>query len=276
MDRGQSALAKERRATNLGMTSCWRTYVWLILSLSLCAQELSLSLPSLGSAPQAKSQQEFDDWLDLLGSTDPQRTVRTADEFLARYPQTEFAGRTYQAQMLAYQQLDNYEATVAAGKRALQLHPENLHVLATLANVIPLGVPPGRPDDPRLEEAIGYARQLLSRLATQKIPRSFPLTEWRTLKLQLEVSAHAAFGLVMLQQGQAKEAVQELEWVTQHDPAADAVHFLRLGSAYLATRNYCPASGAFQRASALGPKLARKKAEEAQKNIASMTASCAH
>ena len=233
-------------------------------------------MPSLGSAPQAKSQQEFDDWLELLGSTDPQSTVRRADEFLAKYPKTEFAGRTYQAQMLAYQQLDNYEGTVAAGKSALQLHPENLHVLATLANVIPLGVPPGRPGDPSLEEAIGYARQLLSRLATQKIPRSLPLNQWKTLKLRLEVSAHAAFGLAMLQQGQAKEAIRELEWVTHHDPAADAVHFLRLGSAYVTTGNYCPAYGAFQRAAALGPKVARKKAEEAQKNIAPMTAGCAN
>ena len=254
------------------MANCRLAYPWLIFSFSLCAQDLSS--PPLVSLPQARSEQEFSDWLDLVESTDPERTVRRADEFLLKYPQTEFAGRACQVQMLAYQQLDNYEAAITAGRKALQLQPENLHVLATLANIIPLGVPQGHPGDPRLEEAAGYARQLLSNLAKQKIPRSLPLTEWKSIRLRLEVSAHAAIGLVMLQRGQVKEAIQELKWVTQHDSAADAVHFLRLGTAYGAVGDYCSAATAYHRAAALGPELVTKKAEAAQKNIALMTVNC--
>src|SRR5256885_7124065 len=51
------------------------------------------------------------------------------------------------AQMLAYEQLDNYEGAVDAGRKAVRLSPENLHILATLANLLPLGVTFGRTDE---------------------------------------------------------------------------------------------------------------------------------
>src|SRR6266545_6092288 len=64
---------------------------------------------SLGAAPQAKTQEEFDDWLELAGSTDPQITAGLAEGFVLRYPHSEFDGRAYQMQMMAHARLDHYE-----------------------------------------------------------------------------------------------------------------------------------------------------------------------
>jgi tetratricopeptide (TPR) repeat protein len=176
--------------------------------------------------------------------------------------------------MLAYLQMENYEATLAAGRKALRLSPDSLHVLATLANVIPHGVPPGVTDDARLDEAEGYARQLLRRLPEQKIPRSLAQDEWKRIRLRLEVSAHAAVGLVSLRRAEPKLAIRELEWVTTRSPEADGVQFLRLGSAYAMAKDYCAASRAFERALALGPEPVRRRAQEGKQNLTPMLSGC--
>lgn len=176
--------------------------------------------------------------------------------------------------MLAYQQMDNYEGTVSAGKSALGLDPDNLHVLVTLANVIPNSGGGRRPDRAQLDEATNYARQALDRLTVQKIPRNLALEEWQGIRLRIEVSARAALGLISLLRGQALEAIRELEWVTGHDPAGDGVQFLRLGSAYASARNYCAAGRAFARAAILGPEPVRVRAVEARKHIAAKASGC--
>ena len=252
----------------------WALTRWfLAVTVSVCAQESPI--PSLGPLPQANTQQEFDDWLDLVGSSDPQGTVRLANEFLAQYPRSGFAARVYQAQMLAYQQLDNYEAALDAGRKALRLSPDNLHVLAEMANLVPHGVPPDKGDDPRLDEAEGYARRILSRLPELKIPRSLPIEEWKRIRLRLEMSAHSALGLVALARAQPQPAIRELEWVTTRSSDADGVQFLRLGSAYAMAKDFCSASRAFERASTLGPEPVRQRARQGMQNLASRLSGCA-
>src|SRR5580704_12050070 len=54
----------------------------------VCAQ--GPPVPSSGPSPQALTQEEFDDWLDLLESSNPRATVGLANEFLARYPRSAF------------------------------------------------------------------------------------------------------------------------------------------------------------------------------------------
>jgi len=233
------------------------------------------NVPSLGPAPQAKSGQEFDDWLELAESRDPKSTVRQATAFLARYPRSEFAARACQAQMIAYQQLDDYQGSVAAGKQALALDPGNLHVLATLANVIPNPGDGRAPTDAQLREAASYAQRVLDGVALQKIPRSLDLGEWQRIRLSLEVSARAALGWVALLRGQPREAIRELEWVTGRGGGKDGVQWLRLGAAYVSTiDNECQAARAYERAAALGPEPVRFRATEAIKRLGPNAAQC--
>ena len=228
--------------------------------------------PSSGLSPQARTQQEFDDWVDLVESSDPRAIVRLANEFLARYPQSGFIARVYQAQMLAYEQLDNYEGAVDAGRKAVRLSPENLHILATLANLLPLGVTFGRTDDPRLDEAERYARRLLTRLPEP--PGTLSNGEWKRTRLRLEVSAHSALGLVFLARSQPQPAILELEWVTNRSPEADGLQYLRLGSAYTMARDFCAALQAFERAVNLGPEPVMQRAKQGEQNLGSLISGC--
>jgi tetratricopeptide (TPR) repeat protein len=169
--------------------------------------------------------------------------------------------------MLAYERLNDYKSALAAGRTALQLAPNNLHVLATLANIIANGARPGNADDPLLEESSRYARNVLHGIAVQKIPPSLPMTEWNEIKLRLETSARSALGLVMLRRGQTADAIRELEWVTRHGAETEGVAFLRLGSAYLQAKDDCGAARAFERALELGPDLVRERAAAARKSV---------
>lgn len=241
------------------------------VAVVVCAQ--GPPAPPSDLSPQALTEQEFDDWVNLVESSDPRATVRLANEFLARYSQSGFIARVYHAQMLAYEQLDNYEGALDAGRKALRLSPENLQVLAALANLLPLGVTPGRSDDPRLDEAETYARRLLTRLP--EAPGTLSTGEWKRNRLRLEVSAHSALGLVFLARSQPQPAIRELEWVTNRSPEADGLQYLRLGSAYTMAKDFCAALPAFERAVNLGPEQVRQKARQGKQNLAPLVSGCA-
>jgi tetratricopeptide (TPR) repeat protein len=249
----------------------WPLAQWF-LAVAVVVSAQGPPVPSSGPSPQALTQEEFDDWLDLLESPDPRATVGLANEFLARYPRSAFIAGAYQAQMLAYEQLDNYQAALDAGRKALHLSPGNLHVLAALANLLPLGVAPDKSDDPRLDEAETYARRLLARLP--ETPGTISTGDWKRARLRLEVSAHSALGLVFCARSQPQAAIREFEWVTNRSPEADGVQYLRLGSAYTMVKDFCAAFRAFERAVTLGPEQVRQRARQGKQNLASLLSGC--
>ena len=242
----------------------------LAFPLTACAQAPSAT--TFAGSPQALTQQEFDDWLDVAETQDPHSIVRLGSEFLARYPHSAFGAKVHQAQMLAFEQLDNYEAAVEAGRNALRLSPEDLQVLAALAGLLPLGVAPGRIDDPRLNEAENYARRVLARLPEN--PGTISNGEWKQTRLRLEISAHSALGLVFAGRAQAKEAVRELQWVTSRSPEPGGLNYLRLGSAYTMARDFCAAGQAFDLAVNLGPEPIRQKAVQGKQSLAHQLSAC--
>jgi tetratricopeptide (TPR) repeat protein len=224
-------------------------------------------LPSFGAAPQARSQEEFDDWLEFAWSADARVTVSLAARFSSKYPDSVFSARVYQRTMMAHQELNDSFSALAAGRTALRLAPNNLHVLATVATLLANHASSQSVTDELLAEACTYARKVLEGLPIQKIPPSLPLAEWNQMKARLETSARAALGLAMLRRGETDSALRELEWVAHQGSEKDGVAFLRLGSAYLQAKNPCAAALAFDRAQALGPAVVRERAAAATKTI---------
>lgn len=88
-------------------------------------------LMTLTQTPQAKSAEELDAYLEIYRNANPQSTVAFANQFAATYPQSEFLALVYEHQTLAYQQMNNYEGVLEAGKKALSLSPRNIKVLVT-------------------------------------------------------------------------------------------------------------------------------------------------
>ena len=225
---------------------------------------------NLGYTSQAKTQEEFDLYLEVLDESDPAEQVVKADRFVAEYPQSELRGQARQHQMLAYRHLNDMEGVLRAGEEVLVLVPNNMGALLTLASALP-NATAGRTDARQLlEKAEGYAREALDLLARKQIPRSIPYREWEELRDQMAAGAHEALGHVAAKRGDMKKAVAEFTEATQRNPQPEGRQFYRLGVAYAWTGKDGEALAALQRAAELGPELvtelAKTEIEKLRKN----------
>ncbi len=211
-------------------------------------------------APQAKSQEEFDSYLEILVAPDAQETIAKTGQFISRYPESDFLATAYEHQMLSYQELNDFEGMLQAGEKYLQLLPDNVNALLTLASAIP-NATAERPDAADLLiRAQEYARKALLLLKQIHIPREITLEDWERLRGQMEAQAHEALGHVALKRGQVEVAVSEFEKATHYNPEPQGKQFFRLGVACAWAGQNDRAEKALRRAAKLGPELIRQRA----------------
>ena len=242
----------------------------LVLALTITNVRIRGQFGPLGDpahAPQAKSQEEFDAYLEILVAPDAHETIAKVEEFISKYPESELLATAYQHQMLSYQKLNEFEGMLQAGEKYLQLLPGNLNALLTLASAIP-NATAGRPDAANLViQAEEYARQALRILKQIRIPREIPVEDWERLRGQMEAQAHEALGHVAVKRGQVKVAVSEFEKATHYNPEPQGKQFFRLGVAYAWAGKNDRAERALRRAAELGPDLIRQRALQELKKL---------
>lgn len=218
-------------------------------------------------APQAKSQEEFDAYLEILDAPNAHETIDRVEAFIFKYPESELSATAYQHQMVSYQELNEFEGMLRAGEKYLQLLPGNLNALLTLASAIP-NATATRPDAPELlARAQDYARQALRILKRIRIPREISLEEWERLRRQMEAQAHEALGHVAVKRGQIDIAISEFEKATEYNPKPQGKQFFRLGVAYAWAGKNDRAERALRRAAELGPTLIRQRALKELRNL---------
>ena len=203
-------------------------------------------------APQAKTQDELDLYLEIYTGGDPQETIRNVDQFAEAYPASEFLGLAYQYQMTAHRGLSDYDGVLTAGAKALELVPDNLNTLIILATVIPNGAD-GRDDrEELLAKAEGYATAVLSKLRTLKIPAEIPLEQWESRKAELEAEAREALGHLAVKKGDLEEALRQFKAAVEMNPRPKPSQWYRLGGTYLMTGQQDKAIGPLRRAAETG------------------------
>ncbi len=184
-------------------------------------------------APQAKTQEELDLYLEIYTGGDPRQTIRNVERFVEAYPDSEFLGLAYQYQMTAYRGLSDYDGVLTAGAKALELLPDNLNTLITLATVIPNRAD-GRPDrEELLAQAEGYAAAVLSRLRTLTIPAEIPLEQWESRKAEMEAEVREALGHLAVKKGDLEEALRQFITAVETNPRPTPSQWYRLGGTYL-------------------------------------------
>jgi tetratricopeptide (TPR) repeat protein len=236
------------------------TLVLGVLRLPLSAQfDMVMVDPK---PPQAQSRQELDTYLDIVQSQEPARIVSLASRFAKQFPESEFLGQVHRLEMKAYQDLNDYPNSVAAGEKALQWNPNDVNALLTLAKVLPNRVNESIDLSGILGKAEKYALKALEEISTLKAPRTLPLTEFRRVTAQMRAAAHEALGIVAFQRGRYTDSVAEFEKSIGESPLADGALFYRLGMAYLFNGNPDQGRTALKRASDLGPEVVRARAEE--------------
>ena len=214
----------------------------------------------LEAAPQARTQQEFDAYLEVLSAKDDRQRVVQAEDFFSAYPESALQGLAAVYQMEAFKALDDFKGVLSSGERVLRLLPENLRALLTLASAIPNAAGDGTEDRALLDRAEAYAERALAVMGEKEIPRSIRLEDWKRFRAGMASEAHEALGHVAAKRGRIERAVSEFELAVRLNPSPEGRQFYRLGAAYVAVGRTADARRALNRAAVLGPDLIRQRA----------------
>jgi tetratricopeptide (TPR) repeat protein len=86
--------------------------------------------------PQAKTQPEFDAYKAAAAITDPAAQEKAADEFAAKFPDSELRPLLYKSVMRSYQQANNGDKMLAMSQKILTFDPDDPDALLGVAQVL--------------------------------------------------------------------------------------------------------------------------------------------
>jgi tetratricopeptide (TPR) repeat protein len=203
---------------------------------------------------EAGSPEEFDDYLTVEASADPNAAV----EFRKRWPNSAMLPRIYEIEFAAWRKLGDAGKARRAAEAALAAAPGNLAVKADLAVMLAAV---------EAAEAERMAHDTLSALDGFRVPRRISPDEWKRLSGAIRSKAHMTLGVVRFGKGDAKGALAELEEADRISPLPDPALCLRLGRLYAAMGRKDDARRQFQRAIETGDAVARPIAEQELKKL---------
>lgn len=166
------------------------------------------STPPGKRPPQLKTKPEQDAYNAAAALTDPAAMEKAADDFAAKFPDSEVRVILYKNAMRLYQNANNPEKTEAMGRKLLALDPDDPEGLSTVSEVISERTRDSDLDkDQRYDEAIKMAQK-----ATQTVDTDVSVPANAT---QQQVDAYKA-GL----RSQAYATIGTIEFLKQNYPAA--------------------------------------------------------
>src|ERR1700757_3102371 len=86
--------------------------------------------------PQAKTQPEFEAYKAVMALTDGAAVEKAADDFAAKYPDSELRVMVYKAAMGRYQQANNADKMLEMAQKALTFDPDDPQALLGAAQVL--------------------------------------------------------------------------------------------------------------------------------------------
>src|SRR5437870_4260316 len=111
--------------------------------------------------PQAKTQPEFDAYKAATANTsDPAALEKAADDFAAKFPDSELRPILYRTAMHSYQAANNADKMLEMGRKVLKFDPDDPEALVGAAQV--LAERTRDTDQDKVPEALKYAEQAVS------------------------------------------------------------------------------------------------------------------
>jgi tetratricopeptide (TPR) repeat protein len=239
----------------------------LLIGFSVELKAQSDALVDRGKTAQAKSEEEFDKYLEIVTAADPRQVVVEVDAFVSQFPHSELLSAAYQSKMHACEQLNDFDGMLAAGREALLRNPDDANTLLALAPAMASRAA-GRTDRNELLTQAGYdAHHALEEIESKRISRQVSLQEWALHKGQMESEAHGVLGIVALQRNQSASAVREFKTSISLAAQPQGIQFLRLGLALSSSGAKSEAQENLRRAAELGPDAVRRSASEELKKL---------
>lgn len=185
--------------------------------------------------PQAKTQPEFDAYQAAIkNANDPAAMEKSADDFAAKFPDSELRVLLYRSAMHAYQSANNAEKMAEMAQKVLQIDPDDPEALIGAAEVIAERTRDTDLDkDQRYAEAQKDAQRALQTVDTDvAIPAGTPQEKIDVYKGFLRSSAYSILGTIAFNQKNYPEAESQFRKSIDALPSQpDPVVVLRLAIA---------------------------------------------
>ncbi len=216
-------------------SSAAKGFCILALALLFCTTIALAQQPSAGKnqgsdtatkhPPQAKSKQEFADYNTAAAITGGEAAEKAANDFAAKYPQSELRVYLYSKAMHEYQNENKPERMLVVGRKILKLDPDNTIALVLTATVLADSMKDSDPDhDQKMVEIKVNADHALETVDSAFVapPQATP-EQIADYKGTLRSMAHSALGIMELKNGDDAGAEKDLKTAadlnkTQPDP----------------------------------------------------------
>ncbi|MGA7382251.1 MAG: tetratricopeptide repeat protein [Terriglobales bacterium] len=185
--------------------------------------------------PQAKTQPEFDAYKAAIAtSADPVAFAKAADDFAAKFPDSELRILLFKAAMHSFQNANNADQMSAAADKVLKIDPDDPEALVGAAEVIAERTRDTDLDkDQRWAEAQKYASHAVETIETDvAIPAGTPQEKIDAYKGFMRSSAYSVLGTISFNQEKYPDAENYFRKSVDALPAQpDPVVVLRLAIA---------------------------------------------
>ena len=181
---------------------------------------------------QAKTQPEFDAYKAAIANTsDAAAMEKAADDFAAKFADSELRAPLYQMAMRVYQNANNAEKMTEMGRKVLAIDPDDPESLVDVALVLSQRTRDSDLDkDQRLDEATKMAQHALQTIDTDIAPPAgTPPEKIEAYKNFLRSTAYSVIGAVALKRNQFADAEAAFRKSVDAYPASpDPVTILQL------------------------------------------------
>ena len=184
---------------------------------------------------------------------DTQTKVSLGEDFLAKYPNSIYAGAVEGQLAMAYMSLNQIDKMIDAGDKSLASDPNNIDVLPVMAFALARN---SKSTAAQLEQSQNYAKRALNLLTTMPKPKDMDDKTFNTVKNQKMAQCHSAIGTDLFKTGKFDDAVGELTQAVNTDPEPDPVDYYILGLANDRASHFTDAVAAFDKCGSLPGALA--------------------
>jgi tetratricopeptide (TPR) repeat protein len=169
--------------------------------------------PAGKHVPQAKTHPEFKDYNTAYAIAGGTASEKAADDFAAKYPDSELKAFLYSKAMHEYQNENNPAKMLSVGEKVLQLDPDNSIALVLTATVLSDSLSDSDTDrQAKIARAKTNATRALETIDSGFVPPANATPEQVTAyKNTLQSMAHSALGIVALKTADDAAAEKELK-----------------------------------------------------------------
>jgi len=236
----------------------------------------TLAVPAASADPEELAAAKA---YEAMPTTDLPKKIAAGEEFLNKYPNSQYRPAIYSSLTLAYVQTGNSQKAFEVGDKEVALKPDDVQTLALLSQTLPRAMSASTAEpDKVLTKAEDYAKRAIEVTPTIQKPEGMPDQNFVVAKNTTLAWAHSGLGLVYFRRGKFADAIPELEQSLKIDPnpSPDPVNLFLLGAANQKTSHFEDAAAAFNKCAAIAGGLqaeCKSRGDEAKKQASTQLSS---